>query len=533
MEQAVKKDESLKSQELAAKLWAIANDMRGNMDAMKFKDYILGIIFYRYLSERTEVYAKDLLKDDNLTYKQAMSDSSMSETVKKWSLDTLGYVIEPDYLFGSLIDEINNVGGKTFSIDHLQKAISKLTESTIGHESEFAYDKLFDDMNLEDKDLGPDVKTRTALMSKIMSHINDISFGFEDDGFDVLGTAYMILIGNFASDAGKKGGEFFTPTCASKLLARLATSGLQRVKDVYDPCAGSGSLLLQVRNAVATKEVGHYYANELNGSTYNLLRMNLLMHGVPFKFFTTFNCDTLGPDKLYENGKVVPIQVQVSNPPFSANWNPTEATADDPRFSAAGALAPKSKADLAFVESMVYHMSDDGRIAVILPHGDLFRGNSEEQIRKYFIDKLNIIDAVIGLPANMFHGTSIPVCIIVLKKKRNGNSGNILFIDASKEFVAKKNQNMLSDEQVDKIVNTYENRKDVDKYAHVAILEEIVKNDYNLNIPRYVDTFEEEAPIDINSVISDLKKLNAEKKELDKEIAASLKELGIKYDIGE
>lgn len=493
------------SQELAQKLWAIANDLRGQMDASRFKDYILGVIFYRYLSERTERYMNDLLVDDQISYREALKDSNLAPVVRKYSLDHLGYIIEPEYLFASLINEIN---GKEFSIDHLDKAISKLTESTLGQKSEAAFEKLFDDMDLTNKDLGREVSERTEKMSKIMLKIADIQFDTENSEIDILGTAYMILIGLFQSEAGKKGGEFFTPVCASKLLTRLVTIGLNEIRYACDPCAGSGSLLLQVKEHLTNHKIGHYYGQEYNGSTFNLLRMNLLMHGVLHHQFTVYNGDTLKHDNFYENGKPIYFDIQVTNPPFSSHWMPGTEENEDPRYSAAGAMAPNSYADLAFLEHMVYHMAEDGRIGIVLPHGVLFRGGKELAIRKYLINKLNCIDAIIGLPANMFHGTSIPACIVILKKKRNGNGNNILFIDASKDFIKGKNQNSISDEHIDKIVNAYIERKDIEKYAHVALLDEIKKNDFNLNIPRYVDTFEKEEGIDIKAVAEELNTIN-------------------------
>ena len=516
--------ESAQSQELAKQLWAIANDLRGNMDASKFKNYILGTIFYRYLSERTERYMDDLLKDENgITYREALKDEDYAPVVKEWSIEHLGYIIEPKYLYESLIDEIKN---GEFSIEHFEKAISELTGSTIGQESEAAFDKLFDDMNLQDKDLGKEVSDRTTLISKVMTRVYDINFHLDDAKFDVLGTAYMILIGLFASDAGKKGGEFFTPTSASTLLARLVTSGLEEVTSVCDPCAGSGSLLLEVKNHLTTHKVGHFYANELNGSTYNLLRMNLLMHGVPYRQFTTFNADALGKDQFESCD---PFQIQVSNPPYSAKWSASPSYLDDPRFSAVGALAPKTKADFAFLEGMVHHMASNGRIAILLPHGVLFRGNSELQIRKYLINELNVLDAVIGLPANLFHGTGIPVAVLILKANRQEENDNILFVDASKYFKAGKNMNILQEEDIDRIVKAYEERKDIDKFAHVATKEEIVANDYNLNIPRYVDTSEPEEEIDLDEVTAEIKKVNDEISALNNKLKPYFADLGLEF----
>jgi len=520
------------SQELATRLWAIANELRGNMDASKFKNYILGVIFYRYLSEKTESYMDELLKDDGISYRDALKNESLAPTVKEWSLEHLGYIIEPKYLWASLIDEIK---GAEFSIEHFDKAISALVESTIGHESEAAFDKLFDDMNLQDKDLGKEVSERTALIAKVMQKVDDISFNVNDAKMDVLGTAYMILISLFASDAGKKGGEFFTPTCASKLLARLATVGLDEVKNAADSCAGSGSLLLEVQNHLSTKKVGHFYATEKNGSNYNLLRMNLLMHGVPYKQFSCFNSDSIKTDNYYEKGEPLMFDIQVENPPYSAKFDQNPKLLEDPRFSSCGVLAPQGKADLMFVESMVYHMAEDGRIAVLLPSGALFRGkqkkdgknDAEYDIRRHLIENLNVVDAIIGLPAKMFHGARLPVIVMVLKKKRNGNSDNILFIDASKYYTAGKAMNFITDEDIDRIYDAYVNRNEIDKFSHVASLDEIRGHDYNCNIPRYVDSFEREEPIDINAATKMVHELETSSKEVEAQLNAYFMELGL------
>ena len=521
------------SQELATQLWAIANELRGNMDASKFKNYILGVIFYRYLSEKTENYMDDLLKDDGITYREALKNEDFAPTIREWSIEHLGYIIEPKYLWASLIDEIK---GAEFSIEHFDKAISALVASTIGQESEAAFDKLFDDMNLQDKDLGKEVSERTSLIAKVMQKVDSISFNVDDAEMDVLGTAYMILISLFASDAGKKGGEFFTPTCASKLLARLATVGLDEVKNAADSCAGSGSLLLEVQNHLSTKKVGHFYATEKNGSNYNLLRMNLLMHGVPYKKFSCFNSDSIKTDNYYENGEPLMFDIQVENPPYSAKFDQSPKLLDDPRFSSCGVLAPQGKADLMFVESMVYHMSEDGRIAVLLPSGALFRGkqgknggknDAEYDIRRHLIENLNVVDAIIGLPAKMFHGAKLPVIVMVLKKKRNGNSDNILFIDASKYFTQEKSMNVISDEDIDRIVDAYINRVEIDKFAHVAKLDEVRGQDYNCNIPRYVDSFEREAPIDIAAASLNIKNLSMESSQIEERIQAIFADLGL------
>lgn len=302
--------------ELSQKLWAIANDLRGNMDASKFKNYILGIIFYRYLSERTENYMNnELLKNDGIQYEEAYNNNDLREMIEQWSIEALGYIIKPKYLFKNLIRRIEKpeTDNDKFSIEDLERAINDVTGSTMGQRSESDFSGLFNDMKLQDPDLGDAVSERTELISKVMSRINEIDFMLEDSQFDVLGTAYMILIGLFASDAGKKGGEFFTPAGPSKLCATLASFGLDEAKTVGDCTCGSASMLLEVQKHLTTGRVGHFYGQENNASTYNLARMNMLMHGVEYQKFDIYKGDTLKDDKYGD----VKMTVQVCNPPYS------------------------------------------------------------------------------------------------------------------------------------------------------------------------------------------------------------------------
>lgn len=515
--------------ELSAQLWSIANDLRGGMDANEFRNYILGTIFYRYLSERTENYMQEILKDDKLSYEEAFASKDYKPIVEKWSLDHLGYIIKPENLFRELYRKvIKPVGdGDKFSVEDYERAVNELTGSTLGHKSEAAFAGLFDDMRLQDTRLGDTVSERTDKIGKVIAKIGEIDMDLQDQEFDVLGTAYMILIGLFQSGAGKKGGEFFTPVGPSTLCATLASLGLDEAKTVGDCTCGSGSMLLDIRKHLTTGRVGHFYGQENNPTTYNLARMNMLMHGIDYQNFDIFKGDTLKNDLYGDDLKLV---VQVANPPYSLKWDADPSLLDDPRYSGVDKLAPKSHADFAFLQHMVYHMDEnDGRIAILLPHGVLFRGGAEEDIRKYLICTINRLDAVIGLPANLFHGTSIPVCILVLKSKRNGNSDNILFIDASKDFIKGKNQNELSDKHINKIIETYKNRVDVEKYAHVASMEEIEANDYNLNIPRYVDTAEEEEELDIAEITGNIKAIDSDIKKASDELKKQFKELGLEF----
>lgn len=504
--------------ELKSSLWACANDLRGNMDASEFKNYILGLIFYRFLSEQLLEKVNNELKDeDGVTYTEAFYSDDYKDDIISILLEELGYVIEPEYLWNSIVDSINN---DKFNITMLSKAINSINESTLGQKSEEDFDGLFEDMDLNSNKLGKNEQDRSKLIAKVILKIDAIDFKFKDSEIDVLGDAYEYLIGQFAASAGKKAGEFYTPQQVSKLLAKIVTLGKDKLKNVYDPTCGSGSLLLRVAREC---NVVSFYGQEMVSTTYNLARMNMLLHGVKYNRFHIENNDTLEhPDKEILEMK---FDAVVANPPYSANWSADPKFLDDPRFSAYGKLAPKSKADYAFVQHMLYQLDDAGTMAVVLPHGVLFRGAAEETIRKFIISEKNWLDAVIGLPANLFYGTSIPTCVLVFKKCRT--TDDVLFIDASKEYESGKNQNILSDENVEKILQAYKNRVDVDKYCHVAKLSEIEENEFNLNIPRYVDTFEEEEEIDIQAVQKEIKELEAKRVELDAEIEKYLKELGI------
>ena len=374
--------------ELCNKLWAMANALRGNMEAYEFKNYILGMIFYYYLSDKTEKYMVNLLKDDNISYEDAWNDEEYKAAIVEEALRDLGYIIEPEYLFRKMVKMVEN---RSFDIEFLQKAINALMESTIGNDSQEDFDGLFSDMQLDSTKLGHTVKDRSAVMAKIIASLDEINFSVDDTKIDVLGNAYEYLIGQFAATAGKKAGEFYTPSGPAELLCRLACLGLTDVKDAADPTCGSGSLLLRLKNYA---NVRNYYGQELTSTTYNLARMNMILRGIPYRNFNIYNGDTLEHDYFGD----MKFRVQVANPPYSAKWSGDLSFMEDPRFNEYGKLAPKSKADFAFVQHMVHHMDEDGRAVVLLPHGVLFRGAAEEVIRKHLIQKLNVLDAVIGLP---------------------------------------------------------------------------------------------------------------------------------------
>lgn len=501
-------------------MWAIADELRGNMDANEFKNYMLGFIFYKYLSEKIEIYLNQELKDDGVTFKEAFEDPELKEEVEAEAIENLGYFLEPRCLFKNLIKKAKN---GEFILDNLHTAMNQIENSTMGHESEEDFVNLFEDVDLQSSKLGKSEDDKNRIISKVLLHLDGIDFKLEDAEQDILGDAYEYLISQFASSAGKKAGEFYTPQQVSKILAKLVTLNKKHLKNVYDPTCGSGSLLLRVSKEA---EIGEFFGQELNQSTYNLARMNMILHDVRFEDFNIQQGDSI-ENPLHFGMKFDAI---VANPPFSANWSSDKKFLDDERFSAYGKLAPKSKADFAFVQHMIYHLDENGTMAIVLPHGVLFRGAAEGVIRKYLVKEKNYLDAVIGLPANIFYGTFIPTVILVFKKCRE-NDADVFFIDASKHFEKVKNQNRLRDEDVKRIIGTYKERKDVDKFAHASTLVEIEENDYNLNITRYVDNFEEEEPVDLEAVIKELESIEVDIKFVDKEIEKYCDELGIKAPI--
>lgn len=503
--------------ELHARLWSMANTLRGSMDPGDFKNYILGLIFYRYLSDNLETCAAHLLEEDNLSYEEAWQDPVYQEALKEELIQAIGYYLAPDYLFSTLFQHVQD---GSFEIELLQRAINEIMESTLGQESQDDFDHLFDDMDLTSNKLGRTVRERSILIGKIMLDIKEIPFTHEDSEIDILGDAYEYLISQFAATAGKSKGEFYTPQQVSKILSKLVTLGKTDLKSVYDPTCGSGSLLLRVGRE---SNVRSFYGQELNSTTYNLARMNMLLHGVNYTNFDIQNGDTL-ENPLHLGKKFDAI---VANPPYSANWSADARFLDDERFSGAGKLAPKSKADFAFIQHMLHHLDDNGTMAVVLPHGVLFRGKAEAIIRKYLIEESKVLDAIIGLPANLFYGTNIATIILIFKKCRE-HQDNILFIDASQDFEKGKNQNYLAEEHVDRIVETYKNRKTIEKYSAVASLSEIRENDYNLNVLRYVNTLEKEEVVDLENVTFELQSLNQQLDEKLAHLNTFLSELGLR-----
>lgn len=516
---------------LEQQLWNIANTLRGKMDADEFRDYILGFIFFKYLSERMNSYADDILSEDGLKFmdidERSEEGVQIIEAVKEETLSKLGYFLKPSELFAVIAkkgnaeaEDENAEVHSNFILEELASILKHIEQSTMGTESEDDFGNLFEDLDLTSTKLGKSVNERNKIISKVLSHLDKIDFELENANSDVLGDAYEYLIAQFASGAGKKAGEFYTPQQVSKILAKLVTARKSKLKSVYDPTCGSGSLLLRVQKEVS--EVSEFFGQEMNRTTYNLARMNMILHGVHYRQFDIKQEDTLDkPQHINERFEAI-----VANPPFSAKWSSNPLFLSDDRFSQYGKLAPASKADFAFVQHMIHQLDESGTMAIVLPHGVLFRGAAEGHIRRYLIEEKNYLDAVIGLPANIFYGTSIPTCVLVFKKCRE-NDGDILFIDASQHFEKAKNQNVLRDSDVEKVITTYNVRESEDKYSHVAPLSEVAENDYNLNIPRYVDTFEEEEKIDITHVAGELVDLDKEMISTDKTITSFCNELGI------
>lgn len=510
--------------EIESKLWSMANSLRGTMDASEYKNYILPFMFYKYLSEHEEKY---LIKNGLEDFFTSTKDEEMDYLEELYK--GIGYAIKKEYLWKNIKNRIDNheIKASDFQdmLDSFRDTIEYFKNKDLGENATkdiAALDDIgtiFSDVNLGDTRLGNGTNERAKALIDIVSMIDGFDYK-DENGKDVLGDIYEYLIGQFAANAGKKGGEFYTPYQVSQILARLVTlnvKDLRRQFKVYDPTMGSGSLLLTVEKELpGENKVGivDFYGQELNTTTYNLARMNLMMHDVNYKNMQLRRADTLGPDWPFEksDGIEIPLKFDavVANPPYSQNWETKEIDRmKDVRFKDYG-VAPSSKADYAFVLHCLYHLDNTGTMAIVLPHGVLFRGAAEEKIRRKIIEN-NLLDAVIGLPANLFYGTSIPTCILVFKGlEARGGRNDILFIDASNDFVKDKKQNILTEGNIDKIIETYKNRKSVDKYAHLAQLDEIEANDYNLNIPRYVDTFEEKETVPVSDIIMNLEEIDKE-----------------------
>ncbi|WP_117168037.1 type I restriction-modification system subunit M [Paraliobacillus sediminis] len=507
--------------ELNQKLFSAADNLRSKMDASEYKNYLLGLIFYKYLSDKLLIQVVELADESLDTYatpdqqtelyQELLADEDTKEDLIATIIDTLGYDIEPAYLFNVLANQAKQ---NLFQLNELNKAFIQLSTKYD------LFNGLFEDVDLQSRKLGSDDQQRNVTITEVLKKLNDVDV-IKHEG-DVIGDAYEFLIGQFASEAGKKAGEFYTPHMVSDMMAQIVAINQEDKKlfSVFDPTMGSGSLMLNVQNYLNHPEKVKYHGQELNTTTFNLAKMNLILHGVEAEDMRVRNGDTLNKD--WPTDEPYTFDSVIMNPPYSAKWSADETFLDDSRFNRYGKLAPKSKADFAFVLHGYYHLKETGTMAIVLPHGVLFRGGAEGVIRQKLLEDGSVY-AVIGMPANLFFGTSIPTTVIVLKKNRSAR--DVLFIDASHEFIKGKNQNKLSKENIDKVVETYKKRESIDKYAYIASFEEVKANDYNLNIPRYVDTFEEELSVDMKVVGDEIKGIRESKQALEKSLFESISSL--------
>lgn len=506
---------------LETSLYSAADALRSKMDANEYKNYLLGIIFYKYLSDSMLYEIADEIGDGRETTtiaeaQELYEENTADEDLRDELMDTFSYVISPENTFTKVMEHVND---HSFQIVNLADAFKEVEGTNE------IFEGLFDDIDLFSRRLGSNAQKQADTISSVLAAISELDL-VKSSG-DSLGDAYEYLIGQFASDSGKKAGEFYTPQKVSELLTRLTLVGHNYPDGitVYDPAMGSGSLLLNFKKYTKQKDEVIYYGQEINTSTYNLARMNMILHHVDTANQHLRNGDTL--DANWPPSAKTNFDAVVMNPPYSLHWSSAKGFLEDPRFSKYGVLAPKSKADYAFLLHGFYHLKNSGVMAIILPHGVLFRGAKEGKIRQKLLED-GSIDAVIGLPANLFYSTSIPTTIVMLKKNKQDRS--VMFIDASKEFEKVKNQNQLRETDIMKILDTYKKRQDVDKYAHLASFDEIKENEFNLNIPRYVDTFEPEPEIDLKQVSKDLTEVNTQIKDSEKELVGMLTQLTSKDD---
>ena len=519
-------------------LWAIADQLRGAMNADDFRDYMLSFLFLRYLSDNYEAAAKKELGPDYPDNKNAPNtpplrlwyESNREDIVEfeKQMRRKVHYVVKPEFLWSSIAEMARTQNGEL--LHTLQKGFSYIENESF----ESTFQGLFSEINLDSEKLGKRYAERNAKLCTIISKIAEGIAKFST-GSDILGDAYEYLIGQFAAGSGKKAGEFYTPQQLSSILSEIVTLDSQdpttgkktRLDKVLDFACGSGSLLLNVRKQLGIHGIGKIYGQEKNITTYNLARMNMLLHGVKDSEFEIHHGDSLLNDwdmlKEANPAKKLHFDAVVANPPFSYRWEPSEAMGEDFRFKNYG-LAPKSAADFAFLLHGFHYLAKEGTMAIILPHGVLFRGGAEQRIRRKLLEDGNI-DTVIGLPANLFFSTGIPVCILVLKKCKKPD--DVLFINAGEHFEKGKRQNRLLPEHIDKIISTYQFRKEEDRYARRVTMEEIAANDYNLNISRYISTAKPEEEIDLKAMHTKLVVLEKQINEATEKHNGFLKELGL------
>jgi len=510
-------------EELHRAIWAIADDLRGAVDGWDFKNYVLGTMFYRYISENLTAYINDgEIAAGNIDFDYAKLLDKEAEEARADLVQEKGFFILPSELFC-------NVRAKASQDENLNETLElvfkNIEESAKGKASESSFDGLFDDFNVNSNKLGSTVAKRNERLAKLLDGIGSMNLGsVKDHDFDAFGDAYEYLMTMYASNAGKSGGEFFTPADVSELLTRLGTVGKKTVNKVYDPAVGSGSLLLKAlkilgKDAVTTG----FYGQEINITTYNLCRINMFLHDIGFDKFDVSCEDTLTNPQHWDDE---PFELIVSNPPYSIKWagDDNPLLINDPRFSPAGVLAPKSKADMAFILHSLSWLAPNGTAAIVCFPGIMYRGGAEQKIRKYLIDN-NYIDSIIQLPGNLFFGTPIATCIMVMKKNKNDNK--TLFIDASKEFIKVTNNNKLTPDNIERIVDTFTTREDIDHFSHLASYDEVVENNYNLSVSSYVEAEDTREIIDITELNAEIERIVAREDELRAAIRNIIEEIEV------
>ncbi|WP_019772527.1 type I restriction-modification system subunit M [Streptococcus sobrinus] len=485
--------EEQQRQELHSKIWKIADDVRGAVDGWDFKQYVLGILFYRFISENFQNYIEN--GDSNFDYR-SFPEEQLTPEIKDDAIKTKGYFIMPSQLFSNVVEKANT--NENLNTD-LKAIFDAIEASAVGYASEKDIKGLFDDIDTTSNRLGNTVTERNQRLADVLKGIAELNFGsFEDNKIDLFGDAYEYLISNYASNAGKSGGEFFTSQTVSKLLAKIVMLGKDeknKVNKIYDPACGSGSLLLQAKKQFTEHIIEDgFYGQEINMTTYNLARMNMFLHNINYDKFNIERGNTL-LDPKHNNDK--PFDAIVSNPPYSIKWVGSDdpILINDDRFAPAGVLAPKSKADFAFSMHSLSYLSSKGRAAIVTFPGIFYRGGAEQKIRKYLVDN-NFVEVVIQLPDNLFFGTSIATCILVLAK--NKTSTDTFFIDAGKEFKKATNNNILTEENIKTILSTFASKENKKYFAESVPYEKIVENDYNLSVSTYVEKEDTREKIDID-----------------------------------
>ena len=507
--------------ELHRTIWSIANDLRGSVDGWDFKQYVLGMLFYRYISENLTAYINANEHDaGDMTFDYATIADKDAEVIRTDLVGTKGFFILPSELF-------ENVRKRATADENLNETLEKvfksIESSAQGTDSEANFKGLFDDIDVNSNKLGGTVAKRNEKLIKLMNGIADMKLGdYKDNTIDAFGDAYEYLMGMYASNAGKSGGEYYTPQEVSELLTRIAIVGKTEVNKVYDPACGSGSLLLNFAKILGKDSVRQgYFGQEINITTYNLCRINMFLHDVGYDKFDIGHGDTL-TDPIHWDDE--PFEAIVSNPPYSIKWagDDNPLLINDPRFSPAGVLAPKSKADLAFIMHSLTWLATSGTAAIVCFPGVFYRGGAEKKIRKYLIDN-NFVDCVIQLPGNLFFGTSIATCIMVLRKSKSENS--TLFIDASKECVKVTNNNKLTQNNIDKIVSAYTDREAIEHFVKLVPNSEIAEQDYNLSVSNYVEQEDTREVIDIKVLNAAIEKIVTRGDVLRREIDAIIAEI--------